>query len=49
MTVRIPAPDDQPCPKCHAVNRPGVEYVWRIADERGLHLECIVCAHSWKP
>lgn len=39
--------DDLACPKCAAMNRPAVKYVWRVTDERGEHFECCVCAHSW--
>lgn len=48
--LRMPAPDvDGPCPKCRAENVGDRKfYVWRVADERGLHWECDVCAHSWK-
>lgn len=44
--VAVPAPDVQPCPHCGAMNRPGVVYLTRVADERGHHLECSVCSYD---
>ena len=49
--VRIPEPDvtQTQCPKCRAENIGRKYYIWRVSDERGCHLECDVCAHSWYP
>ena len=47
---RIPEPvaTDVACPKCGAVNVDDRKhYIWRVADERGLHQECDSCAHAW--
>lgn len=49
MIVKIPALDSENCPKCGAENIGRKIHVWRVSDERGLHCECSVCAHSWKP
>lgn len=46
--LAVPAFNDEPCPKCQAINRPGVAYVWRLSDKHGLHWECTVCAHAWR-
>lgn len=48
MSVRIAALQDELCPKCCAENIGRKVYVWRVADERGPHFECDVCAHSWQ-
>lgn len=47
--LRVPEPEatEIRCPKCGAENIGRKVYVWRVSDERGLHLECDVCAHSW--
>lgn len=45
--VRIPSPPFEACPKCGEMNTPTVFRVFRVADERGLHGECEVCAHAW--
>jgi DNA-directed RNA polymerase subunit M/transcription elongation factor TFIIS len=45
---RVPAVDDEVCPKCGSANVGRKVRVWRVADERGPHHECDVCAHSWK-
>lgn len=48
MTVRVPALPDEACNKCGAMNPNDRQAsVWRVADERGLHLECDVCGHAW--
>lgn len=47
--ARCPALNDEACPKCGAVNPNDTQvYVWRVADERGAHLQCDVCAHEWR-
>lgn len=48
LTVRVPAWWHEECPRCRAVNDDKKESVWRVSDERGLHLECDVCAHAWR-
>ena len=49
MTIRMPAINGVRCPKCGAENiPPNKNYVWRVADERGLHFECDVCAHDFQ-
>ena len=48
MTFRIPALDNVQCPKCRAENIGRKVAVWRVADERGPHHECSVCAHAWR-
>jgi DNA-directed RNA polymerase subunit M/transcription elongation factor TFIIS len=47
MQVRIPALEDEACPKCGAVTLGKKVVVWRAADERGPHYECDACANSW--
>jgi DNA-directed RNA polymerase subunit M/transcription elongation factor TFIIS len=47
-SFRIPAVESDMCPKCGASNVGRKVSVWRVADERGPHHECTVCAHSWK-
>lgn len=37
-------PDDLRCPRCLAMNRPGVTYI--EIDEHG-HCLCLVCSHLW--
>ena len=44
---RIPAPPFEFCPHCKECNDDKRTRVWRVADERGLHRECDVCAHAW--
>ena len=48
MIFRLPAPLDEACPKCQSMNTDKKTVVWHVADERGLHGECDVCAHAWK-
>lgn len=48
MSVRIPALEDERCEKCGAENIGRKVYVWRVADERGPHMECDQCSHSWR-
>jgi hypothetical protein len=45
--VRILAPPCDSCPKCGTMNTDRIGHVWRVADERGAHGECDVCAHHW--
>ena len=48
--VRIPAAPTLHlmCPKCRAENvTAGQHHVEIVADERGSHVECNVCAHAW--
>ena len=45
--VRVPANDHVSCPKCQAENIGRKVHVWSVADERGHHYECEVCAHDW--
>jgi hypothetical protein len=45
--VRILAPPCDCCPKCGAMNTDRIGHVWRVADERGAHGECDICAHHW--
>ena len=46
--VRIPAPPYELCPKCGACNPDDrCVSVWRVADRRGSHAECDVCASAW--
>lgn len=46
---RSPAQPDEACPKCGNANPDARKVsIWRVSDERGLHLECEVCAHAWK-
>jgi hypothetical protein len=48
-SVSIPALADDVCPKCGACNATERQHhVLRVADERGLHFECGVCAASWR-
>jgi hypothetical protein len=50
--LRIPEPlaSHLACPKCHAENVTDLHhYIWRVADERGLHAECDCCSHAWWP
>ena len=48
MGVRIAAHSDEVCPKCGSCNPNDRQVtVWRVADERGAHFECDVCAASW--
>lgn len=49
MRFRIPALDDEACPKCHEANHGAAVIVWSVADERGFHHECDSCAHAWWP
>ena len=46
-SVKIPALDDEPCPKCRAENAGRKVYVWRVADSAGLRYECDQCGHGW--
>ena len=46
--VKIPARDDEPCPKCLAENAGRKVYVWRVADRAGLRYECDQCGHGWR-
>ena len=51
-SFRVPEPlvSDQRCPHCGAENLTERDHrVWRVADERGMHRECDVCACSWWP
>lgn len=48
MTVRVPALDGVHCPKCGAENIERKVCVWKVADERGPHHECDVCAETWQ-
>ena len=43
--VKILAPPFQACVKCGNMNRQDVGTLWRVADERGTHLECDACGH----
>lgn len=45
--VKIPAPPYEACPRCGEMNTDRKARVWRVADERGPHHECDVCAHAW--
>lgn len=50
--LRIPEPmvTELMCPKCGAINVDDRQhYIWRVADERGLHAECDACATFWVP
>ena len=47
MTFKVPAFDSTDCPKCGAGNAGRKVYVWKVADERGIHFECDVCSKSW--
>lgn len=48
--IRVPEPPitELQCPKCGAENVGRKTHVWRVADERGVHHECQVCAHAWR-
>lgn len=47
--VKIHEPEitELQCPKCRAENVGRKLHIWRVADERGVHYECSVCAHAW--
>jgi hypothetical protein len=47
VSLRVPAFESTFCPKCDTGNTERKFYVWKVADERGLHFECDVCAHAW--
>lgn len=47
MTLKIPALDHIDCPKCGSGNTDKKVHIWKVADERGVHHECSVCAHAW--
>ena len=50
MLLRVPESlaSDVVCPKCDATNATDLQhYIWRVADERGLHWECDACGHHW--
>jgi DNA-directed RNA polymerase subunit M/transcription elongation factor TFIIS len=44
--VRILAPPCEACPKCGDMNHGEVGRLYRVADERGCHLECDTCGHD---
>ncbi len=46
--MRIPAADSVMCPKCGAENIGRKVCIWNVADERGPHFECDICAKEWK-
>ena len=41
--IRILAPPFEHCPGCDAMNTADTGSLWRVTDERGLHLECDAC------
>lgn len=43
---KLLAPPFERCPKCGESNSPQIGGLWRVADERGMHFECEVCAYS---
>jgi len=43
-----PASEDIQCPRCYAENVGRVVHLWFVVDERGAHIECNVCAASWR-
>jgi hypothetical protein len=45
--VKIPAPDIDLCQGCGASNHGKAIALWRVADERGPHVECDGCGASW--
>lgn len=47
--VRVLAPPFDVCPHCHESNTNTKGYVYRVADERGLHWECEACSYAWRP
>lgn len=47
VTFKVPAFDSTDCPKCGAGNAGRKVYVWKVADERGIHFECDVCSKAW--
>ena len=47
--ISIDARPDEVCPHCGAQNIGQAVSVRRVADGRGMHLECDVCAHAWLP
>lgn len=46
FTVRILAPPCERCPKCGNMNSQDAGTLYRVADERGAHLECDACGHD---
>lgn len=44
--IKILAPPYEACPKCGDMNGADVGRLWRVADERGCHLECETCGHD---
>jgi len=44
----VPASPDYRCPKCFAENFERVVHLWFVVDERGAHIECNICAYSWR-
>lgn len=46
LTVRILAPPFERCPKCGNMSSADAGTLWRVADERGCHLECDACGHD---
>lgn len=44
LTVRIPAPPFERCPKCGEMNNENGGNLWRVADNFGTYLDCTVCA-----
>jgi hypothetical protein len=45
-TVRILAPPFESCVKCGNMNNADAGTLFRVADERGAHLECDACGHD---
>jgi hypothetical protein len=51
--TRMAALPEEECPKCGAFNLEATVdkgprvHIWKVADERGSHFQCKVCAHSW--
>lgn len=44
--VKILAPPFEPCPQCLQMNTDKVGRLFRVADERGPHLECDDCGYN---
>lgn len=44
----VPAAPEYCCPKCMAENFDRVVHLWYVVDERGAHIECSICAYSWR-
>jgi hypothetical protein len=45
----IDALPDEECPHCGAENIGRAVSVRPVANHRGMHFECDVCAHAWLP